>query len=81
MEVQITKWGNSLGLRVPKDIARRIGLAEGSTVDIQAIGNRLIITPATPRYTLAELLNDTTPEDYRHSAVDWGPDVGREIVD
>jgi hypothetical protein len=36
---------------------------------------------ATPRYVLAELLKDTTPEDYRKSAVDWGPDVGREIVD
>jgi len=30
---------------------------------------------------LSELLKDTTPEDYRVSVIDWGQDVGREVVD
>ena len=81
MRVQIARWGNSLGLRVPKDVAREIGLTEGSKVDIEAKGNRIVVTPVRRTYTLAELLKDTTPEAYRESVVDWGPDVGREIVD
>jgi antitoxin MazE len=81
MRVQITRWGNSLGVRVPKQLAREIGLIEGSQVDVEAADHRIIITPARPRYRLADLLKDTTPETYRAASVDWGPDVGREIVD
>ena len=81
MRVQITKWGNSLGVRVPKQLARDIGLIEGSQVDIEAADHRIIITPAKPRYSLANLLKDTTPDDYRSADTDWGPDLGREIVD
>src|SRR4051812_44865182 len=55
MRVQITRWGNSLGVRVPKQVAREIGLNEGSQVDIEAADHRIIITPARPRDTLADL--------------------------
>jgi antitoxin MazE len=81
MRAQITRWGNSLGLRVPKDVAREIGLTEGSKVEIETKGNRMIVTPVRRDYTLAELLDDTTPDEYRKVAIDWGPDAGREIVD
>jgi antitoxin MazE len=81
MRAQITKWGNSLGVRVPKQLAREIGLTEGSSVDIAAVDHRLVITPSQPRYSLADLLKDTTPESYGSAAIDWGADVGREIVD
>jgi antitoxin component of MazEF toxin-antitoxin module len=30
-QLRLTKWGNSLGLRVPKDVAARAGLTEGAT--------------------------------------------------
>ena len=35
MQVQVSRWGNSLGLRIPKDIAIRAGLREGTRVDIE----------------------------------------------
>jgi len=72
--------GNSLGLRIPKDIARRAGLREGARVDVEAEGDRIIISPARPRYVLADLLKGMTPEAMRQ-AFDWGPDKGREIVE
>ena len=80
MQVQVTRWGNSLGLRIPKDVAQRIGLREGARVDVEAEGNRIIITPARRRYVLADLLTGMTPEAMRE-AFDWGPDRGREIVE
>ena len=80
MHVQVARWGNSLGLRIPKDIANRVGLREGARVDVEAQGDRIIISPARPRYVLAELLQGMTPEAMRE-AFDWGPDKGSEIVE
>jgi antitoxin MazE len=80
MQVQIARWGNSLGLRIPKDLAARAGLSAGSRVEIAAEGDKIVITPARSRYVLAELLEGVTPEAMRE-AFDWGPDQGREIVE
>ena len=80
MQVQVARWGNSLGLRIPKDIALRAGLREGTRVDVEAEGDRIIISPARPRYVLADLLKGTTPQAMRE-AFDWGPDKGREIIE
>lgn len=80
MQARITKWGNSLGVRVPKEIADRIGLKVGERVDIAAEGDRIVISPARRIYALEELLIGMTPEAM-HEAFDWGPDVGREIVE
>jgi antitoxin MazE len=80
MQVQVARWGNSLGLRIPKDIARQAGLREGTRVDVAAEGDRIIISPARPRYVLADLLKGMTPQEMRE-AFDWGPDSGREIVE
>jgi antitoxin MazE len=78
--VQISKWGNSLGVRVPKDVAAKLGLTEGSRVDVSIEGDRLVISTKRPVYTLDELLVGMTPESMR-DVFDWGPDVGRENVE
>lgn len=80
MQVQITKWGNSLGIRVPKEVARRMGLTEGSRVDVTTEGNRIVVTANQPIYTLDELLVGMTPQAM-HEAFDWGPDMGDEAVE
>ncbi|HJU16666.1 MAG TPA: AbrB/MazE/SpoVT family DNA-binding domain-containing protein [Stellaceae bacterium] len=80
MQVQVARWGNSLGLRIPKDIAAQMGLCAGTRVEIVAEGERIILTPARRRYVLAELLEGMTPQAMRE-AFDWGPDRGREIVE
>jgi len=80
MQVQIARWGNSLGLRVPKEVAARVGLKEGARVELTAEGDKIVISVARPVYTLDELLLDMTPEAM-HEAFDWGPDVGREDVE
>jgi antitoxin MazE len=80
MQVQITRWGNNLGLRIPKDLAERAGLRAGMSVDLAAEGDRIVIAPAGRRHALADLLGGVTPEAMR-DAFDWGPDRGREIVE
>jgi len=80
MQVQVARWGNSLGVRIPKDIANRVGLTEATRVEMEAEGDRIVISVSRPRYSLDELLKGVTPEAMRE-AFDWGPDVGREIVE
>lgn len=80
MQVQLARWGNSLGIRIPKDIASQVGLRDGTRVDIKAEGDRIVITADRPRYNLDELMKGVTPEAMRE-AFDWGPDVGREVVE
>ncbi len=83
MQGQISRWGNNLGLRIPKDIANRVGLTDGAKVEIEVKDGQVIIGRARPRYKLADLLVGVTPKEARQAAAeaDLGPDVGREIVD
>ena len=80
MQVHVTRWGNSLGVRLPKELAMRLGISEGSRVEITAEPGRIVISVARPVYSLEELLVGMTPEAM-HEAFDWGEDVGREVVD
>lgn len=68
MVTQIAKWGNSLGIRVPRDVAARLGLSEGTRVEIEAHADRLVITKAARRFTLEELLEGMTV-DRQHPAI------------
>lgn len=80
MQVQLTRWGNSLGMRVPKELVSRFGLKAGARVEVQAEANRIVITLPRPEYRIEDLVADMTHENMRQ-AFDWGPDVGREIID
>jgi len=80
MQVQLSKWGNSLGLRLPRALAEHIGVSEGQRVNIVVEGARLIIEPVSPAFSLQDLLVNMTPAAMR-DAFDWGEDAGRERVD
>ncbi|MBI3514525.1 MAG: AbrB/MazE/SpoVT family DNA-binding domain-containing protein [Proteobacteria bacterium] len=79
MQTRIAKWGNSLAVRVPREIAEAAKLTEGTAVELAVENNAVVIRPAGPRYQLADLLVGMTPKAM-HEAFDWGPDVGREDV-
>jgi antitoxin MazE len=80
MKANVARWGNSLGVRIPKEIASQAGIVEGARVDIELENGRIVISRPQPRYTLGELLVGMTPEAM-HEAFDWGPETGAEAVD
>lgn len=43
MTTKIRKWGNSLAVRLPKGVTVRLGLREGSRVEIGAAAGELVI--------------------------------------
>ncbi len=78
MRTRIAKWGNSLGLRIPKAFIADAGLADGDEVEISLEGGRIVITPVGKDYGLGELVDGITREN-RHDERDWGPPVGNEV--
>jgi len=80
MHIQVSKWGNSLGLRLPRSLAQQIGVSEGQKVSVVAEGSRLIVEAAPPSWRLEDLLANMTPEAMGQ-AFSWGDDRGREAVD
>lgn len=79
MVTKIQKWGNSLGLRIPKSFAKDAGVEEGSPVDISIDGDKLIIQPVRPsKYVLKDLVSQIR-EDNIHDEIPTGDPVGREV--
>jgi antitoxin MazE len=79
MSITLHRWGNSVGLRLPKPMLEQLGLTEGSQVDVMIEAGRLVIEPVRRRrMTMAELLEGFTSDD-RPGEVDWGAPAGREI--
>ena len=74
----ISKWGNSLALRIPAAFAETAGLEEGSVVELKVRAGRLIVIRAESlRYDLHQLVGRITPKN-RHRLADWGKPVGKE---
>lgn len=79
MITKIQKWGNSLGLRIPKNIAQDAGVGEGTTVDLTLKDGQLIVSPARSRsYDLKHLLAKVTPQNI-HEEIEYGGPFGREV--
>jgi antitoxin MazE len=68
--MRVSKWGNSLAVRLPKKLVEDMGLAEGDEVDVRAIDAQ---TLAITRHAEADfviklrLLQKPTPEGFRWS--------------
>jgi antitoxin MazE len=41
--MQVSKWGNSLAVRLPKKLVEKLGLAEGDDVDVTAADAQTIV--------------------------------------
>jgi len=75
MEVKVTKWGNSLGIRLNKEIAEAINLKENDIVELEVIDNKLVILP---KQTLEDMLSKIN-ENNLHNEVDFGT-IGKEML-
>ena len=78
MLTRISKWGNSLGVRIPKAFAAEAGLDDGTPVDISVSAGRIVVTPIGREYELEELVEGITPQN-RPAETDWGQPVGAEV--
>ena len=75
---QIAKWGNSLGLRLPKSVALEAQVDEGDSVDVSVKNGAIVIRPSRRSYSLEQLVAKITPQN-RHDEIHRGSPVGREV--
>lgn len=78
MQGTIAKWGNSLGVRLPRHVIESVKLTEGDTVDFSVENEALVIRPARKRYKLADLLAKYEREETPSQETDWGKPEGTE---
>ncbi len=79
MKTTAQKWGNSLAVRVPKSVATQVGLNEKDSLEIEVQDGNVVLKPHVRRaYRLDDLVKGITPQN-KHSEVDTGTSVGREI--
>ena len=79
---RVSRWGNSLAVRIPARLARQVDISEGSAVELTVEDNKLVIVsvePEAPRYDLAQLIAGINQENI-HDEVDLGDPVGAEIL-
>jgi antitoxin MazE len=84
MATTVQKWGNSLGIRIPKSVAEQVNLRSGTEVEFDTAGSVLTIRPKRrgPRrrkYKLADMLAKMKGPNPHGEMFRGGP-VGREVL-
>ena len=75
----VQKWGNSLGIRIPSQIAERLAVGQGSEVELVVSDDHtLVVIPKKKKPNLEELLAQCKPEN-RHEEIDFGVE-GKELL-
>ncbi len=77
MGIRVQKWGNSQGLRLARHILESSGLAVGDEVEVEVVGEQIVIKRAKVKFDLTDMLQ-RLPDDYQVEELAWGEPVGRE---
>ncbi|MDR7037561.1 antitoxin MazE [Methylobacterium sp. BE186] len=92
MEARIIRRGHDLAVELPADEAEQLGISEGQTLTVvlkarHSETERGAMPPrrfvdGEPILTLAEMVAEMERlgPSHRPELVDWGPDVGAEII-
>ena len=78
MKSKLSNWGNSLAIRIPRNILNALNLEKGDKVIIKQHKNEIIITPAKKTYNLTTMLKSIN-SDNMHNEIDTGDSVGNEV--
>ncbi len=83
MRIQISKWGNSTDVRLPKAVVEELGLKPGQEMDLSVEGGEARLRPIRKQYRIEDLVAEMKrlgPQN-EPPLEDWGPPVGAEIID
>ncbi len=79
MQAQVKEWGNSQGIRLPKEALREAGIALNEVLDVK-VSNGVITLVKTFRHkTLEERAAEYDGKLLLDGEYDWGEPVGREV--
>ncbi len=78
-QVAIRAWGNSQGIRIPKDILEKLNLKVSDVLDIEIENDSIVLRKQFVHKTFEERLAEFNGE-ISVCDFDWGEPVGREIL-
>jgi antitoxin component of MazEF toxin-antitoxin module len=81
----VRRWGNSLALRIPREIAATLNLTEATEVELSTQDGRLVVEPCHhPELELDDMLKACKPAHFRRTTEErkWlaAAPVGRELL-
>jgi antitoxin MazE len=76
MTVPLKKWGNSLAIRIPKDIATTLSIEYNSLIELAIVDGMLVLKPQ--KKTRLESLVSQINSDNLHHEISTGGNVGNE---
>ncbi|MEM7586680.1 MAG: AbrB/MazE/SpoVT family DNA-binding domain-containing protein [Acidobacteriota bacterium] len=79
MQSKIQLWGDSLALRIPKPIAKEVGLSQYSDVEISVADGKILILPVQESQSTLEALLSEVADENLHHEVNLGQAAGREV--
>lgn len=78
MRAKVSKWGNSLAIRLPQAAVKSLHVREGEQIELAIKGDCVELRSARPRYRLEQLIDEITP-DNQPEPIDVPP-VGEELL-
>ena len=80
MEVQLVKWGNGQGIRIPKLVLQELNIAVNDTLSMEIRGEQIIIEKVKFTHrSLEERARAYGGKLGPYTEYDWGEPKGREI--
>lgn len=87
MDVTVSRWGNSLGIRIPSGIAETLSIKDGDRVHCNLKGNEIILKKELSTKEIYESFygkpfDGLTVKDLGPGGeLDWGEDTGGEVIE
>ncbi len=85
MSITISKWGNSLGIRIPAAVADALSIRNGDTMNYELKNDSIVLSK---KISSRQLFEEFYKKDFSQinaadldndSTVDFGDDVGGEV--
>ena len=79
MQAVIKEWGNSMGVRLVKEVLKEADFHKDDVVDIRATRGQIVITKPFFHKTLEDRAAEYDGQLRLDGEYDWGEAVGREV--
>lgn len=79
MQTQVKAWGNSQGIRIPKEVLQDAGISLDEMLNITVSNGVITLAKAFQHKTLEERAAEFGGNLNLDGEYDWGEPVGREV--
>lgn len=79
MDISLKPWGNSLGIRIPGNVIKEMGLKKDDQLDLVVLDGKIVIEKVKRHKSLEERMAVYGNKLELLGEYDWGDPVGREL--